>query len=65
MSIETIDDARDTIQKAIDIAGPYSNNVVGSALRVVANKFSYDEANALIDEFDIMDIFGIEKVSNK
>lgn len=63
MSDMTMEKARASIEQAIEVDGPYSNNVVGSVLRIVADKFGTDTANDLIDEFDITELFDIEKVN--
>jgi len=63
MSEMTMEKARISITKAIVTDGPYSNNIVGSVLRSVAAEFGNETANDLIDEFDITELFDIEKVN--
>jgi len=56
------EDAQAHIEDAIKVDGSYSNNIVGATLRTVSEKISTEFANALIDDYDLTNIFGIDKV---
>lgn len=63
MTIETIDDARASIKRAVADDGEYSHNIVSSALRTIDSKFGREAANGLIDEFDLTTTYNINKVA--
>ena len=56
-----MEDARKTIQKAIDERGRYSHNIVTLTLKYVAENISFGHANSLVDEFDLEYEFQIFK----
>lgn len=61
---EAVTQARARIRKAIADAGPYSQNVIGLALSIVAQELgSHEVANELINEFQLTKQFGIMPVS--
>lgn len=43
----------DRIQEAIDTDGPYSHNIISMALGAVAKAYGKEEANKLIEKFDL------------
>lgn len=55
-----LSEARRKIERAIEQSGPYSHNIVGFVLREVAKAHGTAKANALIDEYGIEDLYGIE-----
>lgn len=55
---------RQQIVKAIEQDGPYSHNIVSSVLRSVSNEFGANVANGLIDEYELDEVFGIQKVND-
>ena len=56
-----IEEAKSSIEKAIDTDGPYSNNVVGSVLRLVDAEHGIKAALALMDEYELEEMFGIQR----
>lgn len=62
--LEVMDKARSQIEST-DWFGPYGHNVVGLTLKGVADKIGTKYANSLIDEFDLTEELGIEKVEEK
>ena len=54
---------RRRIEKAIDQSGPFSHNIVGLALSQVSKEFGVNVANGLIDEYELDELYGIQKVS--
>lgn len=60
--IKILHEARQHIEKAMEQNGPYSHNIVSLALSQVAREISNEEANGLIDEYELTDLYGIEKV---
>lgn len=51
--------AKEKIEKAIIQDGPYSHNIVGLVLSGLNDKKA---ANKLIDEFELDELYGIQKV---
>lgn len=56
-----IQKAKEVIERAIDVDGPYSNNVVGSVLRQVDDAHGQGAALKLMDEYDLEEIFDIQR----
>ena len=50
------------IEKARDQNGPFSHNIIGLTLSQVSQEFGFDVANGLIDEYDLEDLYNIQKV---
>lgn len=60
--MKTIKDAEAQIERLIDPYGrPYTHNLVGMTLRQIDEKFGREEANRLIDEYELDDLFGGNK----
>ena len=59
----TIEDAKRQIVKAIRQNGTFSHNICSLVLRSVADVHGRKAANDLIDEFDLTDLYDIEKVA--
>ncbi len=57
----TIDEAEKKIKKAIQDNGPYSNNVVGSVLRVIDKEHGKNAAIDLMEKHRIEELFSIPK----
>jgi len=57
-----IERARDRIEQAIKQNGPYSHKVVGLALSALARECGFEAANNLVEEYDLDDLYGIQKV---
>ena len=53
--------AKEAIERAIETDGPYSNNIVGSVLRQVDNEHGQQAALDLMDEYDLEEIFDIQR----
>jgi hypothetical protein len=60
--IEKVQDARDRISETIEQGGKFTHNIIGLTLQQVAGKFGKSEANKLVDEFGLTELFGINKV---
>lgn len=58
-------EAKIEIAKTIRRGGPFSHNIVGCVLRMVAKDFGYAQANALVDEFKLTKRYGIPKVNEQ
>ena len=58
--IETINDAKEKIERAIESNGQFTHNILGLILRKVDGLFGTKVANDLIDEYDLED-YGINK----
>lgn len=65
IGVESLDKAREQIQKAIDQDGPYSHNIVGLVLSSVASDYGTAQANELIAEFDLTEVYGIRPVQEE
>ena len=52
----TLRDYYDDIQGQIEDPGPYSHNVIGSTLRIVANDFGKDAANQIIRDLGLNEL---------
>ena len=65
MKIITIEEARKGIQKAIDTNGGYSHNIVSLTLSIVSKSFGVKATNGLIEEFDLVDVYGIHPVTEE
>lgn len=62
---KVLNDARDKIEKALDQEGKYTHNILTLILRETARKVGYDEANLLIAEYDLKDLYGIFPASKE
>ena len=58
---EVITWAERAIEEAIGQDGQYSHNICSSALRAVAIKINYKEANKLVDAYQLEKLYGIPK----
>lgn len=57
--------ARDRIRKAINEGGRYGTNVIGLTLTIVAQEMGNDDvADKLIDEYNLTELFGVQKQSD-
>jgi hypothetical protein len=61
----TIEQAGERIQEQIDTNGDMSHNIVSAILRQVNEEHGRDEANALVINMDLTDIFDIHPVEYK
>lgn len=50
------------IEDAIDQGGDFSHNIVSIFLRQIDKEFGTKKANAVIDELNLTELFGIRKV---
>lgn len=53
--------ARSHIERAIEQNGPYSHNMISITLAFLADKCGKKYANELVDEFDLKELYGIER----
>ena len=60
-----ISEAKKAIEKALDRQGPYSHNICGCVLRAVSESHGISRANALIEEYALDEIYGINKVKEE
>lgn len=58
----TMDEARATIKRAVDQAGPYSHNLCSIVLSMVHQWHGLAAANALVEEYGLEDLYGIRKI---
>jgi hypothetical protein len=65
IGIESLDEAREQIRKAIRQKGPFSHNIVGLVLSGVASEHGTVQANALIQEFNLTRVYGIHPVKEE
>jgi len=56
-----MDHFRTHIDRAIDQNGQYTHNIISINLRQCAAIWGFESANALIDEYCLDDIYGIQK----
>lgn len=61
-ALNSIEDARFKIERAVNADGEFSHNIISSTLRQVEQTFGKQEADKLIDEYDLTYLFGIKKV---
>ena len=54
---------RKQIEAEVERQGSFSHNIIGIVLRQVSEEFSVNVANGLVDEYELDEIFGIQKVS--
>jgi len=57
--------ARDSIENAMDQNGPYTHNIISLSLRSLAEKGGNKAANDLVDEYELDQEYGIQKVEEK
>lgn len=60
--LSEVEQARHTIQDAIDSEGPYSHNIIGLTLSRIAAEQGYAVANRLVEEYDLEARYGIRTV---
>ena len=63
--IQSLEDCRDAINQAIEENGQFSHNICSCVLRIAADKFGTAQANALIDEFALDEVYSIHKQEEK
>ena len=51
------------IEAEVEKQGSYSHNIVGIVLRQVSKEFSVNVANGLVDEYELDEVFGIQKIN--
>lgn len=54
-----VKEARESIQRAIDTEGQFSHNIISSVLRSVASRHGTRTANALVRDFALTALYGI------
>ena len=59
---EAVRKAREGIEKALDSMGNYTHNIISLYLSSLAAEEGNEAANKLVDEYDLTELFGIQKV---
>ncbi len=54
--IETLQDAKDEIERALEGNRGYSRNIIGCCLRIVDKEFGTAAANDLVDDYSLEDM---------
>ena len=60
---DNIHEHRRQIEKAINKNGQFSHNIVSIVLREVSKEFGVNVANGLVDEYELDELYGIQKVN--
>lgn len=57
--IETVSDAEEHIQNAINLAGPHSGEVCSLVLEIVELGFGCEDRSLLVKEFALGELYGL------